>query len=59
MPTITDIAWIKAIVDTVKSIAQENTAQDEDEFTESIYPQTKSISEVDFPHVIFENFPNL
>ncbi|OZC09807.1 BSD domain protein [Onchocerca flexuosa] len=42
LPTITDNSWIKTIVDTVKNIAQENTADGEDEFTESIYPQIKS-----------------
>ncbi|KAL3985401.1 BSD domain family protein [Acanthocheilonema viteae] len=50
--TITDNSWIKAIVDTMKNIAQENTAQGEDEFTESIYPQMKSISRSDLPHHI-------
>ncbi|VDK71647.1 unnamed protein product [Onchocerca ochengi] len=52
VPTITDNSWIKTIVDTVKNIAQENTAEGEDEFTESIYPQIKSTNRSDLPHHI-------
>uniref|UniRef100_A0A158Q6S7 BSD domain-containing protein n=1 Tax=Elaeophora elaphi TaxID=1147741 RepID=A0A158Q6S7_9BILA len=51
VPTITDNSWIKTIVDTMKNIAQENTAEGEDEFTESIYPQLKSKSRTDLPHL--------
>uniref|UniRef100_A0AAF5PUD5 BSD domain-containing protein n=1 Tax=Wuchereria bancrofti TaxID=6293 RepID=A0AAF5PUD5_WUCBA len=52
MPTITDNSWIKAIVDTMKNIAQENTIEDEDDFTESIYSHIKPISKSDLPHHI-------
>ncbi|VIO98191.1 Uncharacterized protein BM_BM7210 [Brugia malayi] len=55
MPTITDNSWIKAIVDTMRNIAQENTVEDEDEFTESIYSHIKPISRSDLPHhVLYE-----
>ncbi|CAG9538461.1 unnamed protein product [Cercopithifilaria johnstoni] len=52
VPTITDNSWIKVVVDRVKNMAQENTAEGEDEFTESIYPQMKSINRNDLPHHI-------
>ncbi|KAM3717228.1 BSD domain-containing protein [Dirofilaria immitis] len=58
--TITDNSWIKAIVDTVKNITQENTIESEDEFTESIYSQIKSISRSDLPHhILYEIQMNL
>ncbi|EFO14701.2 hypothetical protein LOAG_13815 [Loa loa] len=50
--TITDNSWINAIVDAMKNIAQENTIEDEDIFTENIYPQIKPRSRRDLPHHI-------
>uniref|UniRef100_A0A915PIX2 BSD domain-containing protein n=1 Tax=Setaria digitata TaxID=48799 RepID=A0A915PIX2_9BILA len=52
VPTIADNAWIKAIVDALKNIAQENTIEGENEFTERIYPHVKSVKRSDLPHHI-------
>lgn len=51
VPSITNSYWVKTIVDAVKNIAQENTVEGEEEFTESIYPGCKLTRRSDLLHV--------
>uniref|UniRef100_F1KXJ9 BSD domain-containing protein 1 n=1 Tax=Ascaris suum TaxID=6253 RepID=F1KXJ9_ASCSU len=57
MSAISNNAWVKSLVETVKSIAQEDTTSNEDQYTEVIVPRSLSDQQTltrksDIPHCI-------